>query len=400
MFSQTATVHGMRIQELVAYHIRIPLKTKIRHALHVRTENDSLLVNCLLDDGSQGWGEGLPREYVTGESIDEAWNIIQQLDLNSLRDAQFDTLKEAIPLAQVVLPPTPKGKRECFGNSIRCAFELSILDAVCRSKGIPLSAVIDYVPGAADLKSSVSKVRYSGAITTMSPRKEFLRAALFRLSGFRQCKVKVGVAGVDDARALKRIRGVLGRKMDIRIDANEAWQPDEVVSKMQPLLPYNITALEQPVPHARVDQLAEIRSQIPVPIMLDESLCSIPDGERAINNQTCDLFNIRISKCGGFITAVRLAALAHQAGLGMQLGCMVGETGILSAAGRHFASSIRNIRYLEGSFDRFLVKERLTKQDLTFGWGGLAPALSGPGSGVDIDAQAVKRVTIARTQLL
>jgi muconate cycloisomerase len=128
--------------------------------------------------------------------------------------------------------------------------------------------------------------------------------------------------------------------------------------------------------------------------MLDESLCSLTDAHRAIESGTCDLFNIRLSKCGGLIPSLRLAAVAHQAGLGYQLGCQVGETGILSAAGRHFAGSVANIRYLEGSYDRHLVRERLTVQDITFGRGGLAPALTGFGLGVDIDANALQRVTV------
>lgn len=129
--------------------------------------------------------------------------------------------------------------------------------------------------------------------------------------------------------------------------------------------------------------------------MLDESLCSFADAQRTIEKGTCDLFNIRLSKCGGFVPSLRIAALAQRAGLGYQLGCQVGETGILSAAGRHFATSVAGIRYLEGSFDRFLVTEPLTVDDLTFRRGGWAPALRGPGLGIEIDRAALQRVTVA-----
>ncbi|HET6324922.1 MAG TPA: enolase C-terminal domain-like protein, partial [Planctomycetaceae bacterium] len=150
------------------------------------------------------------------------------------------------------------------------------------------------------------------------------------------------------------------------------------------------------VPHGEVEGLAAIRPRLGVPVMLDESLCSQSDATRAIEHGTCDLFNIRLSKCGGFIPSLRIAAIAKQAGLGYQLGCQVGETGILSAAGRHFATSVGGIRFLEGSFDRLLVAERLTTEDLTFGWGGWAPALSGPGLGITIDRAGLERVTVAR----
>src|SRR6185312_3817172 len=109
-----------------------------------------------------------------------------------------------------------------------------------------------------------------------------------------------------------------------------------------------------------------------VPIMLDESLTSMVDAEHAIANKTCDLFNIRLSKCGGFLNSARLAATARAAGLGYQLGCHPGESGILSAAGRHWAHRVANIRYLEGSYDRFLFSKLLTNEDMSFGYGGRA----------------------------
>jgi muconate cycloisomerase len=100
------------------------------------------------------------------------------------------------------------------------------------------------------------------------------------------------------------------------------------------------------------------------------------------------------------IPSLRLAQLAKKHGLGYQLGCQVGETALLSAAGRHFASSVADIRYLEGSYDRHLVKEALGTADLTFGWGGWAPALTAPGLGVRIDPAALQRVTVRQVQLM
>src|SRR5207237_3699563 len=132
---------------------------------------------------------------------------------------------------------------------------------------------------------------------------------------------------------------------------------------------------------------AAVRKQINTPVMLDESLCGEVDAERAVQGGWCDLFNLRLSKCGGFIPSLRLAQMAKQHGLGYQLGCQVGETAILSAAGRHFATSVAGIRYLEGSYDRHLVREALGTEDLTFRWGGWAPALAGPGLGVTVHPQ-------------
>ena len=385
----------MRISELAAFHVRIGLRKPIRHASHARSETDSIVVRCRLADGTTGWGEGLPREYVTGETIDSAWSLLKATDLKGQLGGEIGGLREAIPRLQLFrLPRQPDDPRGCFGNSVRCAIELSVLDAVCRAEGVPLSAVTERMPETIAIRERRERVRYSAAFTAMSRFSQISRAIKLRLFGLHQAKVKTGVEGVDDAALLRRLRWLLGRDFDLRIDANEAWACQNLTAKLEPLLRSGITSVEQPVPHEQVDGLASLRGRLGVPLMLDESLCSLADARHAIERGTCDLFNIRLSKCGGLVSSLQLAALAHQAGLGYQLGCQVGETGILSAAGRHFASSVANIRYLEGSYDRFLVRERLTNEDITFGWGGYAPALTQPGLGVTIDESALKRVTL------
>ncbi len=395
----------MQLRRLTAYHVRIPLKHKVRHASHAREETDSLVVRCELDNGIVGWGEGLPRPYVTGETIDDVWSLLAASDIARQLAQPIENVSQAIKLTDQIKLQVPGGdcpyvERGCFGNSARCAIELSLLDAAARAEDVPLSRITELLPEAIAIRESHSQVRYSAAITAMSPWATTVRALKIRLYGFHQCKVKVGVAGVDDADQLRRIRKILPTpQVDLRIDANEAWTCENLESKLAALRPFEITSLEQPVPHKDVAGMARLRGQIGVPLMLDESLCSLTDAHRAIESGTCDLFNIRLSKCGGFVSSLRLAAIAHQAGLGYQLGCQVGETGILSAAGRHFASSVANIRYLEGSYDRHLVRERLTVQDLTFARRGLSPALPGHGLGIEIDEAALRRVTVREQSL-
>ena len=62
----------MKIAELTAFHVRLPLRRTIRHALHRRRETENLLVRCTLADGTTGWGEGVPRDYVTSETVESA----------------------------------------------------------------------------------------------------------------------------------------------------------------------------------------------------------------------------------------------------------------------------------------------------------------------------------------
>jgi muconate cycloisomerase len=375
------------------------LRRPVRHASFSRTDTENLILRCLLEDGTEGFGEGVPREYVTGETVDSAMALLVQGNL----EHQFHTCLDfpaAVHLAENFrLPAIPGDDRNCGGNAARCALELALLDAYGKCFRQSLSQVTQIL--APDLYEPRSQVHYSGAI--LSANRGFkLRLAIFRIwvYRFRQVKVKVGISGQDDVRRLNTIRRLLGGHVDLRVDANEAWSPEEVVPRIQALEPFDITAIEQPVSHADVASLFEVRRQVRTPIMLDESLCSLIDAERAVAGQTCDLFNLRLSKCGGFIPTLRLAQFARRHNLGYQLGCQVGETALLSAAGRHFAASISGLRYLEGSYDRHLVREALGVQDITFGWRGKAPALPGPGLGIELKPQALERVTVRKETLI
>lgn len=133
--------------------------------------------------------------------------------------------------------------------------------------------------------------------------------------------------------------------------------------------------------------------------MLDESLCSSSDALHSINHKTADLFNVRISKCGGILASLHIIGLAETHGLGVQLGCHPGETGLLSAAGRHLAANVRGLRYVEGSYDRHVLAENLTVEDMTFGYGGRARPLKGPGLGVHVDPAALERMTVERWEI-
>lgn len=386
--------HAVKVASLTAYHVRIPLRRPIRHASHSRSDTDNLLIRCVLDDGTEGFGEGVPRRYVTGETIESALELIRQSDLAGQLAPVRDFPTAVAQVERLHLASVPGDDRGIKGNATRCAVELALLDAYGRRFGMPLSEATRLL--APELYKPRARVRYSGAITSARGFKARLSSWAMRLYGFHQVKVKVGIAGYDDPARLHTIRRILGRGVDLRVDANEAWSPAEVVERIRELDPYRISAVEQPVPHADSACLAEVRKQVSMPIMFDESLCGMVDARLTADKNTCDIFNLRLSKVGGFIPALRLAQFARQHGLACQLGCQIGESAVLSAAGRHFAASVTDLRYLEGSYDRHLVREALGTTNLTFGWGGWAPALVGPGLGITVDPRAVERVLVQR----
>ncbi len=388
----------MQIVELEARVVRVGLRRPTRHASHTRTDTDNIVVRCTLSDGSVGFGEGVPREYVTGETADTGIDHLRRSEIPSQLEP-CPTFSPAVRLAErLKLAAVPGDDRMCVGNAARCALELAILDAYGRAFGEPLMNVTKIL--ANDLYQPREYVQYSGVIMSAKGWKARALALGYRLTGFRQIKVKVGIAGLDDAKRLRVIRGWAGSKMDLRVDANEAWKPEQVVEKIRQLEPARVSTVEQPVPHEEVASLVGVRKEVSAKIMLDESLCSEVDAERAVAGGWCDLFNLRLSKCGGYIPTLRLAELAVRHGLGYQLGCQVGETAILSAAGRHFATSVQGIRVLEGSYDSHLVRDSLAESDITFGRGGWAPMLVGSGLGITVDQNRLDAITLRREVLL
>src|SRR5262245_24222903 len=119
----------MRVAAITAWQVRIPLRKTIRHASHTRSETDNLIVRVTLADGTTGFGEGVPREYVTGETIESALALLRQSDLASQMEDCTD-FDRAVGLAERLrLKDIPGDERHCQGNGARCTVELALLDA-------------------------------------------------------------------------------------------------------------------------------------------------------------------------------------------------------------------------------------------------------------------------------
>lgn len=400
-----------RIQSLQAFHVGIRLKKPIRHASFSRTQNETLIIRCELTDGSVGWGEGLPRPYVTGETIDSAFSQLQTSDLQPITEC---SLNDPVAVANAVSQWHPNTtatqviksdgcdpNKSGFGNSVRCALELAVLDASARSAGMSFGNVIQDMAEPLGLKQVSSSIRYSGVVTSSTGRIAQLRSAFkMRLFGFHAIKVKVGHPDICDRTLLARVRNMAGQKTDVRIDANEAWQPEEAIQQVRKLIPCGISCVEQPLADRDRADFAMLRGELDVPIMLDESLCCINDAKEAVSSKSCDAFNVRLSKCGGIVSSLQIMKIAKANEVFVQLGCLVGETGILSAAGRHFGCNVGPVRYHEGSYDRFVVTDRLTLEDCTFRYGGIGKTIEGKGLGVSVNEAQLARRTVKKLKCL
>lgn len=388
----------MQIVRLVVRHIRLRLKKPFTHASYRRTETENVVIECHAADGSIGYGEGVPRDYVTGETVDSAWSTLKQADLLPLQ-SNFSSLIDAVSFfEQWSLPVPADDKRGIANNALRCAIELAFLDLAGKHFSTPLWKLPQL------MKSSVaqeqSRVQYGVVMGSSQGWKLGMKAWLYKLYGFRTMKLKVGIPGQDDAARLKAVRKAVGGSVKLHVDANEAWTVTETLEWAKKLDECGVNWIEQPIPHEQMPELGKVASSLKLPIMLDESLCSMHDAEEALRQGYGNHFNLRLSKCGGFLKTLRLAEFAQQHGVHCQLGCQVGESAILSAAGRDFACAVGPLKALEGSFDSWLLKENIGTSDVTFGRGGWAPRLEGAGLGIDIDLQRLEAVTVKKEIIL
>lgn len=380
------TSNLMKIVRFGIYTIEIPMRIVVSHALAERKVARNILVCAYGENGLVGWGECCPRRYVTGETIETvkenlSSRILPPMIGSSFSD--FDDLKEAL---LSMLDDLQRNQQAAF-----CAAELAVLDLAGKTFALNAGSVIGPV--------LQPKVRYSGVIATADPAKVRKYATLMRLYGFKEVKVKVGESLEKNVRMLRTARSVLGSKVGIRIDANCSWSADEAIRQLEAMLQFQLAGVEQPVAGDDYDGMKKITAAKLVPVVADESLCSLSDAEKLIQDRGCNVFNIRVSKCGGLINSAKIYRKAIDAGIECQLGAQVGETAILSAAGRQFATRCRSIKWCEGSYGRLLLKKDIAKPDMTIGFGGCARALKCTGLGVEPVTKLINRYKVNWSQM-
>jgi muconate cycloisomerase len=193
---------------------------------------------------------------------------------------------------------------------------------------------------------------------------------------------------------------VLARPIDqnrvtLRVDANGAWSLAEAHDALALLENCGVCALEQPLSESHDDDLPYLAEQTRCDLVVDESLLTLEDAQRLIAAGGVRVFNIRIAKNGGLLPALRIARLALTAGLDVQLGCLVGETSLLAAAGVAFLEACPKARFVEGAYAPYLLHQDITRHPVRFRRGGRMFPRSGPGLDVNVDAARLQSLSVA-----
>jgi muconate cycloisomerase len=188
--------------------------------------------------------------------------------------------------------------------------------------------------------------------------------------------------------------------LTIAVDANGSWDLEEAAAHLRRMESLAVSWVEQPLARGREHEIPALARRSPIPLMADESLTTVDEAERLVRDGGYRLFNLRVSKLGGLSVAHAVARLAADAGLHVQVGCQVGESSLLSAAGRILAATLPAYEALEGSYGTRLLETDLTDEPFEFGAGGEAAVQRGWGLGVSVAPSRLAPLVLRSAKIL
>lgn len=386
----------MIIKSAEIFQLKIPFKLGFSHSSADRFFSDSMILKLegKASDGKvyTGWGEAVLREYVSGaidqhaSLLESAGNAVTGL-LAPFRDADHQThiilelLRTMIPEAKL-LP-------------LLCAVETAMLDILCRFENKDIYELLEREP-------ERTQLIYGGTLPMLpAPAAEKLLKA-YKMMGITNLRIKIGRNSDYNRSTLTLVRQIMGDEYDLKTDTNAGWTFGQAEENLLMLREFGIHIVEEPFGReargrdSLISRLSRSEAADGMIFMADESALTPDDIRAAAAEKTFGMINIRLAKNGGLLKALDMAETAAEAGLDYMCGCHVGETGILSAAGRAAASLMKAPVYTDGSYDSHLLSGNITTEDLSFGQGGRAQIIRGRGTGFEIDENKLKGFTDER----
>ncbi|HUS05532.1 MAG TPA: enolase C-terminal domain-like protein [Bryobacteraceae bacterium] len=371
----------MRITKIETIPVKVPIRPEfiIRGSLGLHEESPFVILRIYTDEGVIGLGEVSCTPVWSGEDAATAVHIIQ------------DFLEPAIvgEDPRDIERLTIKMRRTVAGHPFtKSGIELALWDILGKTAGLPVyrllgGAIRDTVP----IKMSVSGV---------DPGRAAEIASWAMQRGLKALKVKVGMDPAADIERVKAVRAAIGPAVRLGIDANGGWSPRvaiETICRMK--TESNIYFAEQPVAPLDIQWLVDVRRNVPVPVMADESCYTLQDAMALSRAGAADILSIYVGKGGGIGPARKMAAVAEAAGLTCTVGSNL-ELGVASAAMAHLATASVGVGAEEFpcdilgplAYEHDLLAEPIAFRD------GAVTAPSGPGLGVELDEAMLNRYRV------
>ena len=379
----------MRIDKVIIHQVKLPFSFDFSHSLRKRSYVDNIIVEIIAQQEDViGYGEGAPRSYVTGESIESTVKSIRHF----IKRDTFPRKLNDISQIWNFIDDITRGREH---NASICALETALLDALGKSQN---RYIIDYFS-----KSFITGNVYYGAPIPLDNNQKIMEICrLIKKMKINALRLKLGKNLEQNKTILGTVHAVFGGDVDLRVDINCAWDSKLAFKHIPLIQKYNVKAIEQPMMPDDPDiaDFADLMKKIGVILMADESACSFNDVEKIVKEGYYKMINVRLSKCGGFKNSSRIIDYLRLNRIPFQVGCQLGESGILSAAGRVLCLLCRDAAYYDGSYDKFLLKENVTFENVSFGEKGKAGPLNRPGLGVTVSPQGIKNVTYNSDMIL
>lgn len=352
----------MRIARASLRSVDVPLTRPYAVANHATDTACMLLLRLDVDGGMGGLGAATPEPEVNGDTRDEA---VRQLHgvIDRLRGREVAPPSAFADVLALLASP-----------GARMALDIALHDLWGRVAGVPLVDLLGRVHTA--MPTSVT-IGIGDVAATLRDADEYVAR------GFTVLKVKIGQDLDLDVERLVRLREHVGRGVALRVDGNVGYRPPQLLALLRATQALDLEFVEQPLPRDAVAAQRVLPTALVAQLMADESLHDEADARDLLASpRPFGSFNIKLVKCGGIAPARAIAALAHDAGLGVMWGCM-DESRIAIAAALHAAFSCGATRWLDldGHLD--------LASDVAVGGfslaGGVMRLLDRPGLGVSTD---------------
>lgn len=163
-------------------------------------------------------------------------------------------------------------------------------------------------------------------------------------AGFHCVKLKIGAIDFfKELDLIKRIRDVYTKKqVELRVDANGGFLPENVMSQLEALAKYDIHSIEQPIKQHQWPKMAQLCRETPLPIALDEELIgvNVRSMKQALLDTVCPQYIIlKPSLHGGIYGCNEWIELANQRGIGSWITSAL-ESNIGLNAIAHYAAKV------------------------------------------------------------
>jgi O-succinylbenzoate synthase len=188
-------------------------------------------------------------------------------------------------------------------------------------------------------------------------------------SGCRTAKVKVAEPGQpesDDIARVEAVRDALGPDGRVRVDVNGHWDVPTATRMLAELGRFGLEYAEQPC--ATLDELAELRRRVSVPLAADESIRRAEDPLRVRAAGAADIVVLKVQPLGGVRPALRIA---EQCGLPVVVSSAV-DSSVGLAAGVALAAALPELPYACGLGTMSLLTGDVTAAPLAAVDGALA----------------------------